>query len=474
MMSSNRRNTTVEDALKERIKELNCLYRINEIINDPDLSQDEVLQASVETIPSSWQYPEVAAARIMLSDREFQTTNFAETRWTQSSDMVVAGAAAGRIEVCYLQEMPTSDHGPFLEEEAALIDAIANHLSRYVERAKEKETLQLNEARLNSLLRLFQISSELDEKQIIQHALEEAVKLTFSAIGYCHLVHEDQATIELVTWSHDTLKECDAVHDAHYPITEAGVWADCARNRAPAVHNDYPNLSRSKGLPEGHAPLVRHLSVPVVEDEKVSVIMGVGNKSADYDESDIRQLQLLANDAWQIVRRKRVENQLHIMATTDGLTGLANRRHLFDRGAQEVTRVQRYGGSLSVLLLDIDTFKVINDTHGHDMGDSVLREFAGTVSQSLRDVDIIGRIGGEEFAVLLPNTAPEKARALAERLVDEVRRMTFASNGVSFGITVSIGVAACDKDVKTFGALLKAADSALYRAKDAGRNCVFG
>jgi diguanylate cyclase (GGDEF)-like protein len=324
------------------------------------------------------------------------------------------------------------------------------------------------------LLVLFQRSTELDEKEIIQFALEEAVKLSFSAIGYCHLVHEDQEAIELVTWSRATLEECDAVHEKHYPITEAGVWADCARIKAPVVHNDYPNLPEQKGLPDGHSEVVRHLSVPVVEDGKVRVIMGVGNKAEDYDDTDVRQLQLLANDAWQVVRRRRVENQLQLMATTDAVTGLRNRRFLFDRGAEEVKRAHRYGGPLAALMLDIDTFKLINDTYGHDAGDSVLRELAQTVRRSLREVDLVGRVGGEEFAVLLPNTTQTKARALAERLVTEVREMTFSSSGDTFGITVSIGVASYTEDMVTFDALIKAADVALYKAKEAGRDCVVG
>jgi diguanylate cyclase (GGDEF)-like protein len=463
---------TVENALGERVKELNCLYRISELMTDPDLTQDEVLQAAVDLIPRSWRFPEIAEARIVIRGRGFRTSGFRETPWMQSAEMLVAGEIEGRVDVCYLEDASSADGVPFLPEERALIDAIAEQLGRYIERELAEENLRFNEARLNSLLQLFQRSGDLDEKDIIQLALEEAVKLTGSAIGYCHLVHEDQQAIELVTWSRDTLRVCEAVHDTHYPLTEAGVWADCARIKAPVVHNDYPSYPDRKGLPSGHAPLVRHLSVPVVEDGTVSVIMGVGNKADEYDESDVRQLQLVANDAWQIVRRKRVESQLRVMATTDALTGLANRRHFFERGVEEVERVRRYGGALALLMLDIDAFKVINDSYGHDVGDSVLADFSGCVRRSLRDVDIIGRVGGEEFAVLLPSTALEEARGLAERLVAEVRKMGFTADGSSFGITVSIGVAACGEGVQAFGELFKAADVALYRAKEAGRDCV--
>jgi diguanylate cyclase (GGDEF)-like protein len=155
------------------------------------------------------------------------------------------------------------------------------------------------------------------------------------------------------------------------------------------------------------------------------------------------------------------------------LTGLANRRDFFDRGVDEVERVRRYGGALSLLMLDIDHFKTVNDSYGHDVGDAVLRDLAGCVRGALRDVDIVGRVGGEEFAVLLPSTTLEKAKGLAERLVGDVRGMSFESSKNSFGITVSIGVASCGEGVDTFDGLFKAADVALYNAKDAGRDCVF-
>jgi diguanylate cyclase (GGDEF)-like protein len=465
---------TDQRALEGRIRRLDCLYRLTRLLNEPGLSQDEVFQSSAESFPEAWQHSELAAARIAIADREYRSPGFIDSSWMQREEIAVSGIPIGRVEVCYQERPASRESALFLAEESLLLEAIAEHLGRYVERIQAHETLELNEARLNSLLRLFQLSTELNEQEILHYALEEAVKLTCSTIGYCHLVHDDQSSIELVTWSQHTLEICDAVYVTHYPISDAGVWADCARNRVPVMHNDYPNLVKKKGLPEGHADLTRHLSVPVVEDSKVSVIMGVGNKTAPYDESDVRQLQLLANDAWQIVRRKRVEHELQIMATTDSLTRLANRRHLFRRGAEEVRRVERYGGTLSTLLLDIDSFKKINDTHGHDVGDTVLRTLSDAVRASLRDIDIVGRIGGEEFAILLPNTLKEEARGLAERLAENIRRLSFSASGTTFGITASIGLAAYDTDMGSFDALLKTADIALYGAKRSGRDCVYG
>ncbi len=180
------------------------------------------------------------------------------------------------------------------------------------ERKRAETAIHLNEARLNSLLDLSQQASSLAERDIIQFGLEEAIKLTHSQIGYFHFVNEDQNTIQLFTWSRETLKLCKAAADNHYPIAQAGVWADCARLRKPVIHNDYQSLPNKQGYPEGHSHLLRHMSVPVLDQDKVRMIIGVGNKDTGYDEADVRQLVLIANEVWKIVRRHRTEEQLKI------------------------------------------------------------------------------------------------------------------------------------------------------------------
>lgn len=177
------------------------------------------------------------------------------------------------------------------------------------ERTRIAGQLRMEELRLRALLDLSLQADNLSEEEIIQLALEQAVNLTESEIGYLHYVNPDQATIELAAWSERTRAQCTVVHDTHYPLEKAGVWADCARLRQPIVHNDYPSLPDRRGYPEGHVPLQRHLSVPVVENDRVVVITGVGNKSTPYDEGDTRQLRLLAETTWQIIRRRRAEQR---------------------------------------------------------------------------------------------------------------------------------------------------------------------
>lgn len=168
----------------------------------------------------------------------------------------------------------------------------------------------LNETRLNALISFIQKTENASEEVIIQEGLNEAVRLTESKIGYFHFVNEDQETLQLFTWSNEVLKSCKAVHDSHYPITHAGIWADCAREKKPVIHNDYQNLPNRKGYPEGHSHLVRHMSVPILENDKIRIIIGVGNKENNYDDSDVRQIIILADEIWKIIRKKRAEKEL--------------------------------------------------------------------------------------------------------------------------------------------------------------------
>jgi len=128
--------------LGERLKELHCLYRLSNLIQKPGISVDEILQGTTALLPPAWQYPETACGRIILGAREFTTENFRETRWRQSCDILVHGERSGTVEVCYLDERPQSDEGPFLKEESGLINAIAERLGYVIERMRAEEALQ--------------------------------------------------------------------------------------------------------------------------------------------------------------------------------------------------------------------------------------------------------------------------------------------------------------------------------------------
>jgi signal transduction histidine kinase/ActR/RegA family two-component response regulator len=181
---------------------------------------------------------------------------------------------------------------------------------RTAELATANQYLQKNDLRLSAMLAMSKKAHELSERELIQLGIDEAVRMTDSQVGYIHFINDDQETIELKTWSEETAKYCTAAYDDHYPISAAGIWADTARLRRPVIHNDYQSQPDRKGYPEGHFHLVRHLGIPVIDGNMVRILMGVGNKATDYNQSDVTQIQLIGNDLWTIVMRRRAEFDL--------------------------------------------------------------------------------------------------------------------------------------------------------------------
>jgi diguanylate cyclase (GGDEF)-like protein/PAS domain S-box-containing protein len=172
-----------------------------------------------------------------------------------------------------------------------------------------------------------------------------------------------------------------------------------------------------------------------------------------------------------ISMQKKMEEDLRVLATTDALTGAKNRRYFLQVAEEELIRAKRYGAPLSVLMMDLDHFKHINDTHGHAGGDEVLRRFVAIAKEHLRATDILGRIGGEEFAILLPETDAAGAFVLAERIRQTVSDTAVCWDGKVIHVSVSQGISCLDRSDDNIHDLVSRADKALYAAKAQGRNC---
>lgn len=173
-------------------------------------------------------------------------------------------------------------------------------------------------------------------------------------------------------------------------------------------------------------------------------------------------------------RLARARDEMQRMAQTDFLTGLANRRAFIEAAELELARAKRYGTPLSLLMLDIDFFKKINDVRGHEAGDAAIKRLAACALGVLREIDVMGRWGGEEFVILLPETDAPSAAEVAERLRAAVEESESPGADGSARLTVSIGYAAWTGSEKDVDALVRNADAALYRAKNSGRNRVCG
>jgi diguanylate cyclase (GGDEF)-like protein len=201
--------------------------------------------------------------------------------------------------------------------------------------------------------------------------------------------------------------------------------------------------------------------------------LGLGSQ---FFGSDTIQLIYIASFAFALLlysisivllATERLHTELQYQASHDSLTLALTRRRMNEACAQELERCHRHGRSMALLLIDLDNFKVVNDTYGHQGGDQALISFVNEVNTLLRQPDMLGRLGGEEFLVLLPETTRDEAMAVAERI-----RETCARDKPGPGCTVSIGVTTNMKDSDTMDTLLARADAAMYRAKGNGRNRV--
>ncbi|MDA8093500.1 MAG: diguanylate cyclase [Betaproteobacteria bacterium] len=248
------------------------------------------------------------------------------------------------------------------------------------------------------------------------------------------------------------------------PLQEKGVLAIRAlRNGAPA------------GVPPAPLrPWAAYIGVPLDVHGRIYGVLGFASAAPfprEFTEADREFMRLLGRWVGSTLAEEETRAQLEYLATTDELTGIANRRRFMTLAQREFERSRRYGRSLALLMLDVDFFKGVNDTYGHAAGDVALAAVTHAIQEKLRSADAFGRLGGEEFAVLLAETDSTGACELAERLRVAVERLAIPADDETIHLTVSIGVAEIDRD-EDVEQLLHRADLALYGAKKSGRNRV--
>jgi diguanylate cyclase (GGDEF)-like protein len=224
--------------------------------------------------------------------------------------------------------------------------------------------------------------------------------------------------------------------------------------------------------PTGHAML----AVPLRASGRVTGVLGLYDKetsggAGSFDRGDLETIRTFASQATVAIDNVLLHQEAQRLSITDGLTGLWNYRYFTMTFAKEIERSSRFGRPLALLLLDLDKFKDVNDTYGHQRGDSVLIELATRVKAEIREVDTLARYGGEEFVLVLPETDAAGAAGAAQRICEVVRHRPFSNEGEEpLAITVSVGVSVFPAHGSSAATLMRNADTALYAAKDAGRD----
>ena len=284
-----------------------------------------------------------------------------------------------------------------------------------------------------------------------------------------------------------------ALPDPVFVLTESGRYAAIVGGSDPEYYHDGSGLIGLRlhdVLPPEKADWFLTQIQSALQDNRLCVVE-YGLAGADVDgldaeggpagelwfEGRIQPLSPLVDGeravvwvARNITRRHRLESELRLRSETDELTGAPNRRRLLAELRERFQEFHRYGHPVSVLMLDIDNFKRLNDRYGHVVGDRVLCELTRLCTEHLRSVDTLARFGGEEFAVLLPNTTVGEACRLADRLRQSIAESPMALDAETGSVTVSVGVSAVRAADPEVESVIKRADDALYAAKRAGRN----
>ncbi len=363
----------------------------------------------------------------------------------------------------------------FTEEHARLVTAFADQVAIALENSRLYENALQAATRNETLYKLSQIISSNIRSEEIYPAIHKATTELMETEFFCiSLVNEKQDTIDDVYIADRE----EPIELSSRPISQ-GLFGKVLREGKSVLYNTFDESMIAAtgailtGNLEENEISQSILIVPLkIGSKLIGVLSAQSYQQYAYTEADLEMLELLGANVAIALENARLFGEVQELAITDPVTGLFNRRRFLELAGQEFNRSIRYERSLSAIMLDIDHFKVVNDTFGHTIGDQVLIELAKICQTGVRQVDVLARYGGEEFIVLLPETNAQEASVIAERLRANTESTSFTTSAGPLHITISLGVAEVDKSCESLNELVDRADFAQYASKDAGRNRV--
>jgi len=384
----------------------------------------------------------------------------------------------GRILFSLGKQSETPRNTPeLLQDEPAgeteqLLKQIKNHFDQsQMNQSSNEELLSQIKRQLVQYQILQKITQVLGQIHDINSMLKIALKLVGEELGadrgfiilYDSAIHKMNS---MVTWHYD-LSCATTKHEYTFSRTLA---VEALRKGSILIVDDAledPKFQSSHSILSSSIRSV--ICIPLFRGQDILGVIYLDNLNVKGQFKEVHEdfLRTFARQASMALHNAK----LYTQAITDDLSGLFLRKYMDRRIREELARVQRHSGFFSILMIDIDFFKQVNDTYGHQAGDEVISEIARRLQQSAREMDVVGRYGGEEFMMLLPETTAKGAFILAERIRQTVSQATFQSEGRTFSITASVGVCS-SKDCETLNeqSIVANADKALYAAKHQGRN----
>jgi len=324
---------------------------------------------------------------------------------------------------------------------------------------------------ISALLQLNKAMTSTLDLNVLFDRMFEVLRDLLHANAMVLLVY-NQATMELEPKKTEGF-DPEALREVTFALDE-GITGKVARGKEllyiPDISKDERNLHYKGNI----FTVGAMVSVPMIFKDRLEGVLNLHKENIySFTDTEIRLIQAVANQAAIAIENAQLYEKTRNLSNTDELTGLANRRHFQEILKRETAHAKRYNSPFSLVMIDIDHFKLFNDTHGHLMGDMVLKKVAQVLLQNTRGIDLAARFGGEEFVVLLPKTNKKGAKAAAEKLRTRIYEETFEGEMESQPdgtLTLSLGVAEFPSDSNDIYELLDLADRALYLAKEGGRN----
>jgi diguanylate cyclase (GGDEF)-like protein/PAS domain S-box-containing protein len=407
------------EVLAERAKELNCLYNLSDLAQKRDVSLSQMLQATTDLLPSAWQYPEAACARIVFEEQVFTTDNFRETRWRQASDIVVRGRPSGTVEIRYLDDKPECEEGPFLDAERRLINAVAERLGHIIERKQAEEALQESEARYKALF------AGAPEGMVVADL--QTKQFRYANPAMCRMFGYTEEEFLRI-----------GVADIH------------PKESLDYVLADFEAQARGEKLLSPDLPCQRKDGSLLYANISAIMVVLDGRKCNVGIFTDVTE-------------RRQMEEALREQARRDPLTGVLNHGAIVEE-LRTLLSGHHDSDSHAIAMVDVDGLKATNDIYGHQVGDAVLRAVAGALS---RDGALVGRYGGDEFVALLRGAGRAAAQCYRDAVLDVLAsaRLTDPETGAGIPVAATIGLAVCPQEADNVADLISLSDSEMYAAK---------
>ncbi|MBO8130217.1 MAG: diguanylate cyclase [Candidatus Marinimicrobia bacterium] len=409
----------------------------------------------------------------VLSGSELNVSNFGELDLGKSASVLIIPVSMGvRIPVGIIL-LTSNDEGAWGESDIEIGEKFSNLLSNSLWQVDIIE-------RLTSIVNFYQ---ELNKLQAATHLGMDELEF-FKKVGDISIKFIDYDKMTIAVYDEDKNQlEIKYVSGIESDITIGdridligGIWQNILSTDNPIVINDYDSENVDfRFQPDDilSTSLLSGVGIALKSDNKMlGGIIFESKKRNNYTEKDIFAIEIFGKCVGAAYSRLRTYNVLKSLSMVDGLTGIYNRRAFGERLREEINRASRYGGIFSLVIIDVDKFKRINDTYGHLMGDFVLKKLAKIIRGSVRNVDTVARYGGEEFAVILVNANKENAVISAERIKSNVQDFLFEKDNIRLNITISIGLAEYPIDGDDEKLLIQNADMAMYESKRKGGNTV--